>query len=273
MRSAVLQKFFLPFVLLVVIVGLQHAARLERVHNPMSSSPVPYALMKAGSLGLDSAASSLLWLMNVTELPLFQAGAKSFFGNLETINRLDPKFSFPYAFTLIALPLAKNYPPRIDAAIAIGRRGVANADPDWRIPFYLAALYQLDKLDLEQAIHYYEITAKTPGVPEPIQKFAGNFGISPKLREETKRIWARIYLSTNEENLKARAKAYIERLQLFDALEATAKTYKAKFGKYPKSLDELKARGMVPQSVTDPLGFPIYFNPEGYVTLNKPTEL
>ena len=271
MKIGFSQKFFVLSVMLIGITGLQYAAHLEDIQHAISAEPIPYALVKAANLGLDSAASSLLWLMNVTELPFFQQGTKSFFGNLETINRLDPKFSFPYAFTVIALPLAKNYPRRIDAAIEIGRRGVVNADPDWRIPFYLAATYQLDKLDLEQAIKYYEITAKTPGVPEPIQKFAGNFGISKKLREETKRIWTRIYFSTEDKNLKARAEAYVIRLQLFDALELIAKNYKQRFKTYPKSLDELKEKGFVNKDVEDPLGFPIYFSGEGQITLNKPT--
>jgi hypothetical protein len=45
-----------------------------------------------------------------------------------------------------------NYKDRISAALAIGNEGINNADPDWRIPYYMAADYFLELKDDKNAL-------------------------------------------------------------------------------------------------------------------------
>ncbi len=259
---------FLIVVILASTASLQYAHDLAWHDHANHSAPITPFFARAFDLGLHSALASWLWMTTITDLPFFQSGAANFFDTFTTITALDPKFSFPYAYTTIVLPLAKQYPPRIDKTIEIGRLGVLEADPDWRIPFYLAATYQLDKLDLENAVKYYEVTAETPGVPETIQKFAANFGISAKLRAETRRIWESIYASTENPLLKERAKKNIDRMNLFDFLEWEIRAYKSWYGKLPTKLDDLVSGHILREIPPDPFGAALYINPEGYLTLN-----
>ena len=256
---------------LAAVIGAQVFYDQVRLQVAAPPEALPALAVRIANLGLDSATASFLWLQNVSEIPGFANGQARFFGNLTLINELDPKFSFPYAYTVIALPLARQYGARVDKAIEIGRIGTTQADPDWRIPFYTAALYQLDKGDLEQAVKFYDITGKTPGTPAGVQKFAANFGTSPSLRVQTRAIWDTIARAAGDDKTRTRAKTYVIRLDLFDAIEATAAAYRARFGFYPSDVRELTATGYFREVPKDPLGMPLYLNNLGEVTLNKPT--
>lgn len=255
--------------LLTAVIGAQTFYDHARVEAAVPPEAISALLVRAGNLGLDTATASFLWLQNISEIPGFSGGQARFFGNLRLINELDPKFSFPYAYTVIALPLARQYAPRVDKAIEIGRIGTMQADPDWRIPFYTASLYQLDKGDYEQAVKFYDITGKTPGVPAGVQKFAANFGISAQLRARTRVIWEAIARAAGDEKTRARARSYVDRLDLFDTIEAAAAAYRSRFGTFPSDLYALAGAGYFREVPKDPLGLPIYLNDRGGVTLNK----
>jgi hypothetical protein len=255
---------------LAAVIGAQVFYDRVRVGAAIPPEALPALAVRAGNLGLNTATASFIWLQNISEVPGFSAGQARFFGNLQLINELDPKFSFPYAYTVIALPLARQYGARIEKAIEVGRRGTTQADPDWRIPFYTASLYQLDKGDYEQAVKFYDITGKTPGAPAGIQKFAANFGTSRSLRAQTRVIWEAIGRAAGDEKTRARARSYVERLDLFTAVEAAAAAYRSRFGAYPPDVRALAVAGYFRETPKDPLGLPIYLNERGEVTLNKP---
>lgn len=255
---------------LAAIIGTQMFYDRVRVQAAAPPEALSALAIRIGNLGLNSATASFLWLQNVSEIPSFANGQARFFGNLRLINELDPKFSFPYAYTVIALPLARQYGARIDKAIEIGRLGVTQADPDWRIPFYTASLYQLDKGNFEEAVKFYDITGKTPGTPAGIQKFSANFGTSLALRAQTRMVWGAIARAAGDDKTRARAKSYIDRLNLFDAIEAAAAAYRGRFGFYPSGIGELATAGYFRETPKDPLGLPLYLNSRGEVTLNKP---
>ncbi|MEY4731862.1 MAG: hypothetical protein RL681_808, partial [Candidatus Parcubacteria bacterium] len=224
---------------LAAIIGAQTFYDHARPSVAVPPEAFSALAIRAGGLGLNSAIASFLWLQTISEIPGFPNGQALFFGNLKLINELDPKFSFPYAYTVIALPLARQYGARVDKAIEVGRIGTTQADPDWRIPFYTASLYQLDKGDFEQAVKFYDITGKTPGTPAGIQKFSANFGTSPLLRARTREVWSAIARAAGDDKTRARAKSYVERLDLFTVIEAAAAAYKAKVGSYPSALRQL----------------------------------
>ena len=147
--------------------------------------------------------------------------------------------------------------------MAIGQRGLANADPDWRIPFYVATNYYLELKDKKDAQWYYDIAARTPGVPAFAERFGLNFGIGSNEREQTKQLWETIRDTTNDGFTKQRAQAYIDRLDILDYLEAAAKIYKQKFGSEPPSVEALAQKNIIPSVPVDPFGFTFVINPDG----------
>ena len=242
--------------MLCAIAALQYtfdSHKLREVPEPQSTwSPL---VVEAADLGLHSAVASFLWTDTITELPLLKEGAEKFKNDLALINALDPKFSFPYAFSMMVLPYTTRYPDRINAAIEIGKRGIEQADPDWRIPFYLATIYHLELKDTVQAAHYFDITAHTPNVPFATKRFSLNYGILPTVREQTKQIWSAIYENSNDTETRERAKAYVTRLEMLDLLEEAAMRYKSIRGAYPAALNDLIEAHVLTSVPVDPLGF------------------
>jgi 1-deoxy-D-xylulose 5-phosphate reductoisomerase len=156
--------------------------------------------------------------------------------------------------------------------MTIGQEGLRNADPDWRIPYYMALNYFVTLKDPEDALKYFDLAAQTPGVPDYARRFALNFGSPASERKKTEELWTTIRDSSNDPATKNRAQAYIDRLEIFDYLEAAVKAYQQKNGMEPTSLDQLVQKGVIPEIPQDPFGYTFILNKDGTVgiDLDKP---
>ncbi len=255
------------------IVGSQHLYDAKKIQSPKVDFVISPKFLKSVDLGLHSALASYLWLFKTrTELINFlflpkdqqEERYKHLAKNIDTINTIDPRYSTPYAFSVIVLPASK-FAGRIQATIDIGKKGVAQADPDWQIPFYLAVTYYLDLKDRANAVKYFDIAGRTPGIPKQIRIFALNFGTIPTAREQTKQIWKAIYETTDDQTTKDRAEAYIIHLNIFDFLDDAVKKYKNLYGEYPKDIGSLVLKKIIPEIPRDPFEFEFYILPGGEV--------
>ncbi len=254
------------FLFLIVLAQLaSDTARTKAKGLPSAASP---ALIRALDVGLHQAAAAFLWVG--TRIQILYDPPR-FVREIEVVNAVDPKFAAPYAFATLALPYAKQLENPVDLAIAIGEKGVRDADPDWRIPFYLGTLYQVERDDRANAVKYYDIASRSPDAPDYIRRFTSAYLISQKNREETKTVWQTIFDTAPDDFTRARAKLYLERIEVFGVLEKAAKAYKAKRGAYPKAPRDLVRAGVIPVAPPDPFGYELYFNEEGAVSLVKPS--
>lgn len=223
------------------------------------------AIIRMVDMGFHPAVASFLWISTMPEILDFLHGKTEYLADLAFLNAVDPKMSYPYAFSVLTLPVLPKaaLPDAVAQAQAIGEKGIANADPDWRIPYYMALNYYLELKDLKDAIWYFNLAADTPGVPSYAERFALNFGINQRDRDRVRNLWETVYQSTNDPDTKARAAAYVERLNDFDYLEAAAKAYKQQYGFYPTSTGALVAKGIIPAVPQDPFGFTFIINKDG----------
>lgn len=267
---ALAKKIVLIIASFAAIFYFQRAYDAQKIKTPAKEVRMPSInFVKTVDLGLHSAAAAYFWNDTLTEIPfLSDAGYPKFASDFKLVNDLDPRFSFPYAFAVLVLPSSK-LSDRINVAVEIGRRGVAVADSDWRMAFYLAAIYHTELKDYENAAKYFDIAGRAAGAPFYIRRFSLNYGIAPNLREKAKQIWTAIYQSANDDDAKERAKAYIARLDMFDYLEEAAKIYKERTGKFPGKLDELVSSGVIPKIPQDPFGFQFLLYPGGVVGIVK----
>ncbi len=269
-------KTIILVLLIIVIVVVQY-------DYDLSSSQVPAGLagytspefIRMVDMGFNSTIASALWAGTMPEvLDLFN-NKTEYLNDVAYVIAVDPRMSYPYAFSVLTLPAIPKARWAGDAsdtlALAIGQQGILNADPDWRIPYYMAIDYYLDVKDTKSALEYFDIAGRTPGVPEYAERFALNFGIGTNDRAKTEELWATIASSTNDEATQERARAYVTRLQIFDYLEAAAKLYKAQIGVYPTSTGELVTAGIIPYVPDDPFGFTFIFRSGGQadIDLNK----
>ncbi|MDE2018975.1 MAG: hypothetical protein KGJ13_01360 [Patescibacteria group bacterium] len=222
-------------------------------------------------LGFNATIGSFLWAGTMPEiLDLFLNDKTEYIPDVRYINAVDPKLSYPYAFSVLTLPAISTatYPQAITEAQRIGERGLLHADPDWRIPYYMAINYFLELKDGEDALKYFDIAAQTPGIPDFAKRFAENFGIGANDRKKVEELWATIRDSTNDPDTKARAQAYIDRLQIFDYLEAAAKVYKQRFGSWPAAPQVMADKGIIPFVPQDPFGYTFIINKDGSAGIN-----
>ena len=225
--------------------------------------------IRAVDLGFHGGVGSFLWAATMPEiLDAVLGRSMEYIPDEKYVNAVDPKLSYPYAFTVIVLPAAEHYAARVTDALAIGEQGILNADPDWRIPYYMATDYFLELKDDKNALWYYNLAAHTPNIPDYALRFSLNFGIKANDRQKTEDLWATIRDSSNDEATKERAQAYIGRLEIFDYLDAASKVYQEKYDKIPTSTDALVAGGIIPAIPEDPFGFKFVINKDGTSGIN-----
>jgi hypothetical protein len=216
-------------------------------------------------MGFHPAVASFLWATTMPEILDIWAGKQEYFPDLAFINAVDPKMSYPYAFSVLTLPAAPAAadPDAVQEAETIGQEGLANADSDWRIPYYMATNEFLYAKDEQKALYYYNLAAQTPGIPQYAERFSLNFGIETNQRQKTEQLWETIKDSTNDPDEQARAQAFIDHLEDFDYLDAASAQYKKEFGVYPTSPDQLVQKGIIPSVPVDPFGFTFIIQKDG----------
>lgn len=209
-------------------------------------------VIKAADLGLHNAVSDLMWLSAIQYL----GGGES--RNYEKLDDylalatdLDSKFSYPYAFGVLVMPTFG----QTDQAIKLAQKGLTDAEPDWRIPYYMATTYHIELSDTQNAAKYFDIAANTKGAPDNIKRIAATYGTRPDLREQTKQIWISIAENSKDEVVIERAKAYITHYEILDFLEQAVKIYKERFGQYPADINDLVGGQILRAIPPDPFGF------------------
>ncbi len=267
-------KIVMIGLLLALVVLLQFEYDATKTVLPASSAQtVSPFMVRIMDMGFHPAVASFLWATTMPEILDLWNKKTEYFTDLAFVNAVDPKLSYPYAFSVLTLPAvpASADPQAIEQAEAIGEQGIASADTDWRIPYYMATNEFLYAKDEQKALQYYNLAAQTPGIPAYAERFSLNFGIETNQRQKTEELWETIKASTNDPDEKVRAQAYIDHLQDFDYLDAASAQYKKEFGVYPTSTDELVQKGIIPSVPVDPFGFTFIMQPNGTsaIDLNK----
>lgn len=262
----VLVMAFLMFAVVVSQIGYDTT-------KPKSTFPIGAGIspdfIRATDMGFYAATASFLWISTMPEiLDAFLYGKMGYLADEKYVNAVDPRLSYPYAFTVLVLPVVRSYAGRVSEALMIGEQGIHDADPDWRIPYYMATDYFLELKDNKDALWYFNIAAHTPGIPDYALRFSLNFGIKSNERQETEELWSTIRDSSNDETTKERAQAYIDRLEIFDYLDAASKAYQEKYGEIPTSTNALVAGGIIAAVPEDPFGFTFVINKDGTSGIN-----
>jgi hypothetical protein len=268
----VLRRLFATILLLAAIAGTQAAYDTMAVQtNASLPSLITPETVRMLDMGFDSTAASFLWVSTMPDiLDLFRDNT-DYLSGVAYLTAVDPKLDYPYAFsvlTLPAIPTSTHYLTGLQDAMAIGRQGLEHADPDWRIPYYMATNYYLELNDPKDALWYFNLAGQTPGVPYYAKRYAENFGAEQRNRDKTRDLWESIRDTTNDPDTKARAQAYIDRLDIFDYLEAAAAQYKKQFGAEPATLNDLVTKGIIPAIPQDPFGFTFTVNKDGSVSID-----
>ncbi len=268
-KSSILKITLLAILFVAIVASQLGYDATKKALPPGQSAGVSPAFVRLADMGFHSAAGSFLWISTMPEiLGVYFQGSTQYIDDLAFVNAVDPKLSYPYAFSVLTLPAIQRFPNRHAVAAEIGARGVRDGDSDWRVPYYLGATYYLDLKDEKNALKYYDIAAHTPGIPEISRSFALNFAALPNDHQKTRALWVSIRDTTNDESVKQRADDYIYRLEILDYLDTAAKAYKMKKGIFPKNPEALVEVGVIPEIPQDPFGYSFIFNDRGLTSLD-----
>ncbi|OQA04277.1 MAG: hypothetical protein BWY68_00420 [bacterium ADurb.Bin400] len=257
-----LSSFLSLLAIILIFLGItatQFIVDIEKNHTPyVEPITLKPDTIKIIDLGLHNAAADLMWLAAIQYLGGGESQTQEKLHEyLRLSSELDPKFSYPYAFGALIMP---NF-GMVDQAIELATKGIEHSSPDWRIPYYLAVTYHLEKKDSKNAAKYFDLAANTPGAPSNIQAIAANFGSRPDYRSQTKQIWIGIYETSSDEVVRERAERYILHLETLDFLETAIDQYHSKYGKYPERLDDLVGGKILTSIPPDPFGLSYAIDP------------
>jgi len=234
------------------IIFLQYYYDLQKKEKPLiEPTIIPAKAIKIADLGLHSFASAFMWLYTIQKMADSPTKLPEL---IETVNELDPKFSYPYAFSALLLP-AFGFDKE---AVKIAKRGIESADPDWRIPYYLATAYHIFFKDRKNAAFYFDLAARTPNADEVAKRVASRYGLLGTTREQTKAIWQSIYDTSEDEIIKERAENYLVHIEILELLEKAVLIYKQKFGTDPLKLEDLITAKIIREIPSSPLELNFY---------------
>ncbi len=264
-------KFFLKSLIFAILIAIVIVSQVfsdggkSKTEKP-SPFLLPAKVVAASDLGLHSAAADIAWIGMIQYFGDWQDDNYQKLGDyIRLANALDSKFSYPYAFGALILPTLE----RTDEAIEVAKAGIENADPDYRIPYYLAVTYFLNKQDYQNAAFYFDLASRTKGAPDNVKAISASFNSRPDLRAQSIAIWTSIYENSNDEVVQERAKAYIIHYEILNILEAAAREYKKDTGNYPANIEDLVTAKILTAVPADPFGFKYYIDSDGRARISQ----
>ena len=258
-------KKFLAYFIFVAIFGCIIASQLIFDQNNAKAAPTEIfipdqKIMRLTDLGLHNVVSDIYWIMAIQYYgDSRQKDYKQLSQYLTLIIYLNPKASQPYSFGILNLPDLG----MTDEAITLANKGLAQSEPDWEIPYYLAAVYHIYKNDPENAHRYFDLAANTKGAPDNIKYIAANYGGSPDKRSQSILIWQGIYDNATDPNIKERSKNYLDHLFILNLLDEASTKYQQKYNNLPQTVDDLVTGKILKSIPADPLGFQFEFDSSG----------
>jgi tetratricopeptide (TPR) repeat protein len=233
-------------------------------------------LLKKVSLGYDALLADLYWTRTVqyygTNLGRGGSNFELLSPLLNVTVTLDPRLIVAYRFGSVFLserpPIG---PGRPDLAVQLIQRGIAANPSDWRLYFDLGFLYFWHLHDYEHAAVAYQQAGEAPGSPEWLKVLAARMADRKEALETSRIIWTRIFESSRDPMIRETALRHLTtlRVQLDEGwLNDASEDYRKRFGRYPASIEELKAAGFLRGIPLDPQGFPYVIGPDGKGKLN-----
>ena len=197
------------------------------------------------SINNQPAVADLLWLQTIQYF-----GGGSAYGDfpslgkmVETVTQLDPKFSYPYEFGLVALPFMK----QVDTAERLGLQAQKEIPGNGLLTYYLASLYHLNLKDYKKAADLYALAATQVGAPQGSRLLAAiaanQVTDSPDDRKSAIAFWETVIQNAHTDEEHDRAVAWWKQMQIVYSLEITAQQFKNTEGRFPATLQELVDKG------------------------------
>jgi hypothetical protein len=220
--------------------------------------------------GFEGVAADLYWLRAVQ----YFGGHRTFARDtlmpllgplLDIAVSLDPRMEVAYRYgaTFLAepVPLGAGRPQE---AVALLERGAAALPNNWRIRQDLGFFLFLYLGDAHRASQVLLEASRLPGAAFWLRNMAADILARGGDRTTARRMWRQIR-DQSEGLVKATAQVNLDVLDALDQADRLTRFvtgYTARTGRRPRSLDELRASGVLPGRPVDSSGTPFVYDPQ-----------
>lgn len=233
--------------------------------------------------GFEQLAADIYWLRTVQ----YFGGERAFAAEkrfellyplIDITTTLDPRMEIAYRYGSVFL--AEPRPTgagRPDLGVAVLERGVANNPSSWRLHQELGFFHFVYRNDAKRAAEVLIEASKIPGAAFWLRSLAAELLGKGGERDIARRMWREMYEQAEEGAIKENARIHLmilDALDLVDHLNDAVTTFTLREGRVPRSLEELRAAGLVRVPLVDPSGVPfVYDASTGRVTVSRASRL
>jgi NADH:ubiquinone oxidoreductase subunit len=180
----------------------------------------------------------------------------------DRLTDLDPKFLYPYTFG--SLLLIHDAQDSVNCLKLLDKAKKMNPDK-WQFPYMKGFILYVFLRRGDEAVKEFVEASKLPKAWEGALRYAAWISRKQGQRETSKRMWQELYDKSTNKNERAVAKFYLDKIYIdeeVDRYQSLADKYHKNTGKWPESLDDLKAAGLVRDIKKDLFGGEFYWNAE-----------
>jgi len=213
--------------------------------------------LKIAVLGYDQFAADLIWLKAVQHLGATRQSKGGYYWAYHVVNvvtDLDPKFLPAYLASgaILGVWAGLQY-----ESIEILRKGMRENPDVWQLPFYIGYDYFYELCDPAKAAPYFQAAAKLPGAPSYLPSLAARMTVAGGDPAAALEFLQHLYEQVRDPRLREALELKIKEVLVerdIRALQDGAQRYRARYGKAPRTLKELVARGIVASLPEEPFG-------------------
>jgi primosomal protein N'' len=246
--------------------------------EPDVSSVWTGPVVRALSLGFSDFLADIYWLRAVQYYGRQKLeGAPTSYADLrpllETAAELDPRFEMVYRYGAVFLseprPVGAGLP---ELGVGFLGKGADRNPADWRLRQEqgLFTFFYLNQA--QRGAEILSRAARIPGAPYWMESLAAQIQTKGGELEAALSMWTVIYKQSEPGLLRDNAESQIKVAQhkmLVRDIQKQVRDYQARTGDFTSTLDQLKAKGVIPAS-RDEAGIPFDFQPAtGTVTLSR----
>lgn len=256
-----MKRLLLMCALLLLVANLAYRIDLSRTAHELIGElmyfPSGFAL-RALSMGFHGSLADLVWFRFIQyygEHRLTDAKFEYMYHILDILTTLDPRFT--YAYTLGGLMLTHDA-ERPDQARLLLRKGMQVYPESWRIPFIYGFIHYVFLRDYGVAEAYFRIAAQRPDAPDLSKRWAA-FLLYRHIGDlkTSLSLWIDLYNNSQNPEERIIAAHYISKIKMLLDIELLDKKiveFKNALARYPESLHELVAIGLIDSLPEEPHG-------------------